>query len=214
MPIGEKIITGQARCLLDMAFRNYDTFGVFSKAALIDPVQVLMENHWKVVNGKQCIQHDKLRAEIGRAFKEIIGEFTVPSVSSQTSDMQSVILNGSKQQASATDNFYRREHAKLFSEYAIMQLCSSIGISDKEGLEKKYRALARAEKVLVGARILKEKPAAQQTEQTHSNANANANAQKTKTQSRGQGTVVPVATQMSTATQQSVIDLVKSYPVS
>lgn len=87
-----------------------------------DPVQVHMKDRWQTVNEMRCISHTNLRKEIREAFNEIGAHFRVTDRSNQQVLLQTVLSQD------APDAFYERPHAKMFAEYVIMQLCSSIGL--------------------------------------------------------------------------------------
>lgn len=126
--------------------KSFNTFGAQSDAELIDPVQVTMQSQWEDVGGVRCIQHDKLRDEISAAFAGITQTYAGEGVMNAAIAGAYLKTSVLRKQGSS-ENYYRREHAKLFSEYVVMQLCSSMGAS-LQARKRNYDAITRAEKVL------------------------------------------------------------------
>lgn len=88
-----------------------------------DPVQVYMgKDTWQTVNETRCISHANLRQEIRGAFDQIATHFRMTNRAPQEALLQAVLRQD------APEAFYERPHAKMFAEYVIMQLCSSIGL--------------------------------------------------------------------------------------
>lgn len=112
--------------------------------AHVDAVQVSMKDRWELVDNTLCISHVNLRQEICDAFKTITGQFSSPSITPDVlmANLRHVL------EGDPINVFYERPHAKMFAEFVIMQLCSSIG-QTRVG-RRAAESIAAAEGVLRG----------------------------------------------------------------